>query len=130
MCIKTKKTKQLGMNPSTASNKLKKHLLFNLAKRLDINWCYQCGAEIQEPSELTVEHKTPWLDSKDPVDLFFNIENIAFSHPTCNYSASRARGISKPCPSVAAYRRGCRCDECKRLRSQYRINKRKAIKLR
>ena len=111
------------MNPSTASNRLKKELLYSLAKRLKINWCYQCGAEIKNTSELTVEHKTPWLDSEDPINLFFDIDNIAFSHPTCNYSASRARGITKPCPSVAAYRRGCRCDECKKLRAKYRRNR-------
>jgi hypothetical protein len=54
MCIKAKKTKQLGMNPSTASNRLKKLLLFDLAKRLKINWCYQCGAEIKRAILLVI----------------------------------------------------------------------------
>jgi len=117
MCIKTKKTKQLGMNPSTASNRLKKNLLFEFAKRLDMHWCYQCGAEIEDCDDFTIEHKTPWLHSEDPRGLFFDIDNIAFSHKSCNYKAARNRQ-GKPCPSLTAYRKGCRCDDCKKLKSE------------
>ena len=74
MCIKSKKTKQLGMNPGTASNRLKKAILFSFAKRLDLNWCYQCGAEITDIQKFTIEHKKPWLDSNSPKDLFFNLD--------------------------------------------------------
>tara|TARA_R100001377_G_scaffold32999_1_gene17996 strand:+ start:451 stop:837 length:387 start_codon:yes stop_codon:yes gene_type:complete len=123
MCIKTKKTKQLGMNPSTASSRLKKELLYSLAKKLKINWCYQCGNEIETAKRITVEHKTPWLDSSDPAKLFFDLNNIAFSHSSCNYSAARARAIAIECPSTAAYRRGCRCEECKAAKSEYRKNR-------
>jgi len=127
LCIKTKKTKQLGMNPGTAANRLKKHLLFNLSKRLDINWCYQCGASIESADEMTIEHKEPWLDSKNPKHNFFNIDNIAFSHPSCNYRAARAKkGI--PCPSSTAYRKGCRCDGCKKHMAEYRKNKKARLK--
>jgi hypothetical protein len=127
MCIKSKKTKQLGMNPGTASNRLKKKILFSFAKRLDLNWCYQCGAEITDIQKFTIEHKKPWLDSKDPKDLFFNLDNIAFSHASCNYAASRARK-GMPCPSVTAYRNGCRCDGCKAKRREYNANKKKVTK--
>tara|TARA_R110002020_G_scaffold11064_2_gene42083 strand:+ start:866 stop:1249 length:384 start_codon:yes stop_codon:yes gene_type:complete len=124
MCIKTKKTKQLRMNPSTASNRLKKELLYSLAKRLKINWCYQCGAEIETAKRMTIEHKTPWLDSSDPVGNFFSLDNIAFSHASCNYAAARVKeGV--PCPSTTAYRKGCRCDGCKRSRVEYRRNRSK-----
>lgn len=37
----------------------------------------------------SIEHKIPWLDSDDPVDLFFNLENIDFSHLLCNSAAKR-----------------------------------------
>jgi len=124
MCIKTKKTKQLRMNPSTASNRLKKLLLYNFAKRLRINWCYQCGAEIKYASKMTVEHKTPWLDSSDPAGNFFDLDNIAFSHASCNYAAARAKE-GAPCPSTTAYRKGCRCDGCKKSRVEYRRNRSK-----
>jgi hypothetical protein len=124
MCTKKKKTKQLGMNPSTASNRLKKSILFSFAKRLDLNWCYQCGCEITDVQKFTVEHKKPWLDSEDPKRLFFDIENIAFSHASCNYKASRGR-VGKPCPSVTAYRNGCRCEGCLEAKREYRRNKKK-----
>jgi len=127
MCIKTKKKKQLGMDPGTASHRLKKAVLFSFAKKLDLNWCYQCGAEIESINKFTLEHKVPWLDSDDPKDLFFNLDNIAFSHASCNYAASRARK-GRPCPSVTAYRNGCRCDGCKAKRREYQRNKRKFTK--
>jgi len=117
--IKETKTDQLGMNPGTASNRLKKNLLFEFAKRLDMHWCYQCGAEIKDCDDFTVEHKTPWLHSEDPKGLFFDIDNIAFSHKSCNYSASRVRK-AKPCPSLTAYRNGCRCEGCKKVQSEAR----------
>lgn len=39
--------------------------------------------------ELSIEHKTPWLDSEDPKALFFDLNNIAFSHLSCNVSAAK-----------------------------------------
>lgn len=124
MCIKAKKTKQLGMNPSTASNRLKKLLLFSFAKKLKVNWCYQCGSEITRASRMTVEHKKPWLDSNDPAKHFFDLDNIAFSHASCNYAAARVKE-GAPCPSTTAYRKGCRCDGCKKSRVEYRKNRSK-----
>ncbi len=121
---KKKKKKQLGMDPGTAANRLRKSILFSFAKRLDLNFCYQCGCEIEDINKFTIEHKKPWLDSEDPKHLFFDIENIAFSHASCNYRASRGR-IGKPCPSVTAYRKGCRCEGCLEAKRQYRENKNK-----
>ena len=114
------------MNPSTASNRLKKELLFSLAKELKVNWCYQCGAEIETAKRMTIEHKTPWLDSDDPVGNFFSLDNIAFSHSSCNYAAARQKE-GAPCPSTTAYRKGCRCDGCEQSRVEYR-KKRKLLK--
>ena len=55
-------------------------------------------------------------------ELFFDLENIAFSHASCNYAASRARK-AKPCPSVTAYRNGCRCEGCLEAKREYRRKK-------
>tara|TARA_R100000306_G_scaffold61585_1_gene64617 strand:- start:5 stop:403 length:399 start_codon:yes stop_codon:yes gene_type:complete len=126
MLIKEKKTKQLGMNPGTASNRLRKLILFSFAQKLGFNWCYQCATEIKDISKFTIEHKRPWLDSENPHEVFFDLDNIAFSHASCNYSAARYRK-AKPCPSVNAYRMGCRCDGCKTSKSEYR-KKRKELK--
>ena len=119
MSCRDEKAKQLGMNPSTASNRLKKHLMYTLAVKLDMHWCYQCGAEIESSKDMSIEHKTPWLHSEDPKGLFFDIDNIAFSHKSCNYRAARL-GKAKPCPSTTAYRYGCRCEGCKKAQSEAR----------
>tara|TARA_R100000808_G_scaffold10659_1_gene28172 strand:+ start:11006 stop:11374 length:369 start_codon:yes stop_codon:yes gene_type:complete len=117
--VKQEKKRQLGMDPGTASNRLKKDLLFEFTKRLGMHWCFQCGAEIESCDDFTVEHKTPWLHSEDPKGLFFDIDNIAFSHKSCNYRAARA-GTAKPCPSTTAYRNGCRCEGCKDAQNKAR----------
>jgi hypothetical protein len=120
MCKYTKERKrQLGMNPSTASNRLNKQLLFTLGKKLDMQWCFHCGAEIESVKEMSVEHKIPWLYSEDPVSLYFDLDNIAFSHKSCNYGAAR-KPTKKFCPSPSSYKRGCRCDGCKKCYSDYR----------
>ena len=106
----SKKLEQLGMPIGTASGRLKKNIIFNLLKRLGENFCFQCSAEIESVDELSIEHKIPYLDSQDPRDLFFNLDNIAFSHLKCNCGAARQ---TKPqTHSTAGYKRGCRCDIC------------------
>ncbi len=81
--------KQLGLSHATASNRLKKSLLFNFAQKLDMDTCFQCGEKIENIDEFSIEHKIPWRHSKNSVNLFFNLDNIAFSHLKCNTSASR-----------------------------------------
>ena len=84
-----KKDEQLGMPLGTASAKLRKSILFSLLRESHKNVCYQCGRIIDEEDELSIEHKIPWLDSDNPKELFFNLENIAFSHLSCNIGAAR-----------------------------------------
>ncbi|NHZ94571.1 HNH endonuclease [Massilia sp. CCM 8734] len=82
-----KKTLQLGMNPSTAANRLKVDLLFSFAIKLG-HKCHRCNAELVRDN-FSVEHMTPWLDSADPKGAFFDLENIAFSHLSCNSRVKR-----------------------------------------
>jgi len=124
----SKKKDQLGIHPGTAANRLRKSILYDFAKRLDVCWCYQCGANIDDIDEFTIEHKIPWLDSENPVELYYSLDNIAFSHAFCNYSKAR-RKEAKPCPSVTAYRRGCRCDGCREARRIYKRRRKEAINL-
>jgi len=79
-----KKNKQLGMKHGTAASKLKKMVLFDLIKQLNKDVCYRCGKKIEEISELSLDHMTPWENSENPVQLFFDVNNIAFSHLRCN----------------------------------------------
>lgn len=84
-----KKQAQLGMNPSTASGKLVKDILFSFIKERP---CHRCGLEMSRET-FSVEHIVPWLDSDNPIELFFDINNISFSHIKCNVSAARRNKI-------------------------------------
>lgn len=83
-----KKKQQLGMNPSTASNRLVKDILWKFIEESGEDVCFKCG-EIMSREDFSIEHKEPWLDSDDPVKNFFDLENISFSHLNCNISAAR-----------------------------------------
>ena len=118
-----KKSEQLGMPHGTASGRLRKKILYDLLVRLKENFCYQCENEIQSETELSIEHKTPWLDNSP--ELFWDLNNIAFSHLSCNAGAARnpRKGITLH-PSQNAYRNGCRCNECKVIQKDKRKDQR------
>lgn len=84
-----KKTKQLGMNPSTASGRLVKDLLWSLIVETSKDSCCKCGS-LMSRETFSIEHVTPWLDSDDPVGLYFDIGNISYSHLSCNRAAARS----------------------------------------
>ena len=86
----TKRAKQLGMPFGTANAKLRKQILFQLIKRLGEDICFRCEKKIQDITELSIEHKKPWfnIDSK----LFWDLDNIAFSHLQCNRPNNRSCG--------------------------------------
>ena len=77
------------MPSETASGRLKKQIMFMLLKKLGINKCWRCSELITDVKDLSIEHKKPWLDSKDPIGLYFDLDNIAFSHIKCNIGAAR-----------------------------------------
>lgn len=118
-----KKSEQLGMPIGTASNRLRKSVIFNLLKQLNQNFCFQCGAEIEFEKELSIEHKVPYLDSEDPKNLFFDLDNIAFSHLKCNVGAARQTMVGKH-PSQRSYWNGCRCEGCKEIQKIRRRDQR------
>lgn len=107
--VKNKKAEQLGMNPSTASGRLVKDLLFDSIS--EKNFCYHCGKAMTREN-FTIEHKIPWLDSEDPVGLFFDLNNIAFSHHSCNVAAARVAKRPIIHGKVSGWKRGCRCTMC------------------
>lgn len=79
-----KKSKQLGMAHGTACGILRKQILFAAIQQLGQDVCYRCEEKIESIDEFSIDHKTPWLDADDPHDLFFDLDNIAFSHLKCN----------------------------------------------
>ena len=113
------KAAQLGMPIGTASNRLRKAVLFSLVVETGKNTCFQCGEVITDSENLSIEHKSPWLHGESPVDKFFDLANVAFSHRSCNSSARRGRKDVKPCGTHAAYCRGCRCVNCRKARLEY-----------
>ena len=83
--IKITKKEQLGIDPGTAQYRLVKDILFDLIKDRP---CYRCG-EIMTRETFSIEHKVPWLHSENPIELFFDLENIDFSHLKCNSKSKR-----------------------------------------
>jgi hypothetical protein len=135
-----KKYAQLGESAGSAVHRLRKMLLFDFAKQLGKDVCYRCNKKIEKLDEFSVEHKVPWLDSEDPKKLFFNLDNIAFSHLSCNCADARSfnkiawpsgMGWCKHCkkfknlkefPPCKTHIRGQQCTACEAIRSRKRFN--------
>lgn len=122
-----KRNKQLGMPLGTALHRLRKNIIFEFARKCEMNICFQCKLEIKSVEEFSIEHKVPYLDSSNPVKLFFDIDNIAFSHLSCNCLAGRR--LKCKCGSTRKYLEGCRCSKCTKANTEkvrkYRIKKKK-----
>lgn len=73
-----------------------------------------------------MDHKIPWRDENNAKDLFFDLNNVSFSHQKCNSGATRMKGKH---PSAYAYKQGCRCSECKQLYSEAKNRYRKSKKI-
>lgn len=86
---KERKNEQLGMNYGTACNRLRKAVLFKFVCLANQNLCYRCGDIIQTEDEFSIDHKQPWMYHENANELFFDLENIAFSHLSCNVKSSR-----------------------------------------
>jgi len=82
MSSNEKKNATLGMSHGTASNRLRKNIMFSLLYRLGENVCYRCRATISSVEELSVEHIEPWEGIS--AALFWDLNNISFSHMRCN----------------------------------------------
>lgn len=83
-----KRQKQLGMNYGTATYRLLRDLLFYKVKDQK---CYRCGCEMSR-EDFSLDHKINWLDSEDPKGIFFDINNISYSHKGCNSRHTRFYG--------------------------------------
>lgn len=100
---------QLGMNHSTASNRLVKDLLWKLIWETNQEGCHRCGKGMTRDT-FSIEHKEAWLYSNDPVKLFFDLDNISFSHRSCN--SGTGRRTRAPHGANRRYLSGCRCEPC------------------
>ena len=125
------KTRVLGINFSTASQRLRKLILFDFMQRLDLDQCFQCGKQIEDVDDMSIEHKRPWQSADDPTAEFFNLDNIDFSHLRCNIGARRgAKNTQTECIRGHPFNEkntywkrggGRACRECQRQhRARYR----------
>lgn len=114
--LRDKKSKQLGMSYSTAGNRLKKMLFFKLVQETNNDRCYRCEEKITNYIELSIDHMESWLDKDNSV--FWDVDNIAYSHLTCNSAKAPASSINKH-PSYNAYSTGCRCKACTMCKMMY-----------
>ena len=122
------KARLLGQSFGAASNRLRKLILFDLLQRFDLDQCFQCGQTIEYIDDLSIEHKEPWQGADDPRNAFFDLDNIAFSHLSCNSGAGNGGpkrqeecGRGHPMVGDNVYRHpngGQFCKACRRLRQE------------
>lgn len=105
------KDKFMGERTSNASHKLHRQLMLNMARQLGLDDCFQCGEKIETVEEFSVEHKKPWLWVDKA--LFWDLDNIAYSHQRCNFGAARPSVRIKKHGTASTYSNGCRCDPCR-----------------
>jgi hypothetical protein len=80
-----KKSDKLGMNEGTARNVLLRDTLFRFVVNSG-HHCFRCGG-VLERSNFSLDHMESWLDAENPSATFFDQDNIAFSHLSCNSAA-------------------------------------------
>jgi hypothetical protein len=104
-----RKSAFLGMPHGTAGNRLRKLILFNLLRRHGEKICFKCSRSIDNAEELSIEHKQPWEGIS--VELFWDMDNIAFSHLRCNRNHRRNGGradLRRVGPEGTAWCRSCK----------------------
>jgi len=82
-----KKERHVQLGLKTASYKLNKDILFKFIIEAGHN-CFRCGGTLTRDN-FSIDHKIPWLNKENAVELFFDLDNIAFSHRICNSKAAR-----------------------------------------
>jgi hypothetical protein len=83
----------LGMPVPTATAKLKKNLMYHLADKLNMLNCLKCKQHIESSEELSIDHIKPWRLVS--AELFWDLENLAFSHLKCNVRDRRITSKSR-----------------------------------
>jgi len=121
------RSKLLGMNISTAQNRLRKQLLFRLVQESGKDICHRCGLKISYEKDLSIEHKTAWMSSEYPKDSFFDYYNIAYSHLSCNIAA--AVKVNKKFDSCEERRIANKPNHAANMRKHYTKERRREIYL-
>ncbi len=92
---------QLGMDFGKANQQLFKMMVWKMATICGMDKCSHCKQPIEKPNDLSLEHKEPWRGIEGrPArpELFWDLDNIAFSHIWCNAgSPTRGKGARMTC---------------------------------
>ena len=115
------KRKSLGMCPSAADRMLLRKLLF---KFIPDRACHRCGEQMAEDN-FSVEHAKFWRHEPNAIKLFFDLDNIVFSHHKCNSAFTRRRHATDKDRLAAR-----RANNIKSKRKLYTTEKRRAQWLR
>ena len=86
----------LGMPAGTAGHRLRKNILYKYVRAAGDHFCYKCGFEITSVEDFSIEHKKPWQSTNHP-ELFWDLDNIAFSHLQCNVRRNAAGREYREC---------------------------------
>src|SRR5665213_1289385 len=82
-----RKAETLGMAHGTANSILRRNIVFELltgTRWMDWGVCYKCKDAIMSPEELSIEHKQPWEGRPGGRELYWDLDNVDFSHRRCN----------------------------------------------
>ena len=105
-----RKSEFLGIPYGTAVGRLRKKVLFHLLQKHKENVCVRCTKEIQTVEDLSIEHIKPWEGRS--VELFWNMDNVSFSHLKCNIPHFQgASKMRKQPPEGMAWCRAHKCFE-------------------
>ncbi len=112
------KSEFLGINTGTAFHRLRKQFYFKLIKQFNLNICFRCNEEILTETELSLDHKEPWLYVSK--EKFWDLNNLAFSHLKCNvlYVRRTKREECRYNHGKERYKNSY-CLECNRLKWHY-----------
>lgn len=108
-----KKSATLGMPHGTANNRLRKIILFHLLKKHNENICVRCDQIIENIDDLSIEHIRPWEGIS--ADLFWDLNNIAFSHIRCNVPHRYNDNVNRRIQAPEGQSRCSTCEEFKSL---------------
>lgn len=107
-----------------ANRVLMKDLVFAYATRLDLNLCYRCNKRLTR-EDFTIDHVKPWRNKPNSQELFFDVNNIRFSHHSCNSANTAIKKITHGTQRMYNRHR-CRCTSCKEAHRVF-MQKRRAM---
>jgi hypothetical protein len=115
------KTAFLGLSFGAANHRLHRAVMWSLIEQCGRTDCFRCGSPMDE-STYSVDHREPWLG--ESVALFWDMQNIEFSHLRCNVDARRRGGpttrkISPDIVETEGHRWCISCRESKPLADFY-----------